>query len=108
MEEIIKKYLENRAKTDESVARNLKKANKSIKGCCQYITDQARKAATGNVAMVEDDVVFGWAVHYYDEDKLEQEKQSKPAAVKVIASEKKVRQNKQKYVQCDLFGELGL
>lgn len=110
MEEIIKKYLEERAKTDETIAANLKKDGKSIKKCCQYITEQARKAATNNVAMIADEVVYGWALHYYDEDDIESEKKPAPKAkaVKVIVPERAQVVKKERFVQCDLFGELGL
>ena len=73
MEEIIKKYLAQRCLTDDSLARNMKKDGKTIKGCCDYIIGQARKAAKKNVAMIEDDVVYGWAVHYFDEDNLKED-----------------------------------
>lgn len=103
MEEIIKKYLAQRALTDDSVARNMKKEGKSIKGCCDYIKSQARKLAKGGCAMIEDDVVFGWAVHYYDEDNI---KDTKPVeAVQVITSPTKV--DKAKHIQLDLFAEGG-
>lgn len=104
MEEIIQKYLAQRALTDDSVARNLKKSGKSIKGCCDYIKKKAREAAKNNCAFIQDDVVFGWAVHYFDEDNLAEDKKPVPA-VKVIAKPETV--TKQKYVQCDLFGEGG-
>ena len=105
MEEIIKKYLAQRSLTDDGVARNMKKPNKSIKGCCDYIMQQARKAAKkSNFAMVEDDVVYGWAVHYFDEDNLQEDKQPVPTA-NVIVPTAKVE--KPKYVQFDLFAEGG-
>ena len=104
MEEIIKKYLAQRSLTDDSVARNMKKPNKSIKGCCKYITEQARKAAKNNVAMIEDEVVYGWAVHYYDEDNIVEDK-TPQTAVKTIVTPKEAA--KPKYIQCDLFGEGG-
>ena len=107
MEEIIRTYLENRALTDESVARNLKKENKSIKGCCQYITAQARKQAKNNCAMIEDEVVYGWAVHYYDEDNLPEEKKSAPVA-KVVVPKPQPKQEpaKPKSIQFDLFADM--
>ena len=67
---VIGNYLMERAKTDASVANNLKKENKSLKRCFQFIIDEAKKQQKNNCAMVKDDVVFGWAVHYYDEDDL--------------------------------------
>lgn len=63
-------YLIERAKIDPSIARNLAKENKSLKRCYQFIIDEAKKISKNNCAMVKDDVVFGWAVHYYDEDNL--------------------------------------
>lgn len=67
---VIGNYLIERAKTDQAVAGNLKKENKSLKRCFQFIIDEARKMQKGNCAMIKDDIVFGWAVHYYDEDNL--------------------------------------
>lgn len=105
MEEIIKKYLAQRSLTDDSVARNMKKSNKSIKGCCEYIKKKAREAAKDNVAMIADEVVYGWAVHYYDEDNLQEEKKPMPAVAKVIVPKEKVE--KQNCIQFDLFAEGG-
>lgn len=67
---VIGKYLKDRALTDPSVEEDLKKESKSLKRCFQFIIDEARKMQKGNCAMIKDDVVFGWAVHYYDEDNL--------------------------------------
>ena len=70
-ETTIKKYLDNRAKEDSLFAETYKKANKSIKECCKYIYSQARKMAKGsNSVGIDDATVFGWAVHYYDEDNI--------------------------------------
>lgn len=71
-ENIIQSYIENRAKEDSLFAETCKKANKSIKGCCKYIYSQAKNMAKGGkVVGIDDDTVFGWAVHYYDEDSIE-------------------------------------
>lgn len=105
MEEIIKKYLAQRSLTDDSVARNMQKPGKTIKGCCEYIKKKARESAKGNCVMVEDEVVYGWAVHYFDEDNLKEDKQPTPVA-KVVVSKKEAA--KPKYIQCDLFGEGGM
>lgn len=75
-ENTIKNYLDDRAKEDSLFAEAYKKANKSIKECCKYIYSQARKLAKGsNSVGIDDAIVYGWAVHYYDEDdiKLEDE-----------------------------------
>lgn len=73
-ESAIQKYLENREKSDPLFAETYKKENKSIKECCQYIYSQARKAAKGGSAVgIDDETVYGWAVHYYDEDNIKVE-----------------------------------
>lgn len=46
----------------------MRNPEKSITDMWQFIEENARKQATGNMACVEDEVVYGWAVHYYDED----------------------------------------
>lgn len=74
-ETTIQTYLENRAKTDSLFAETYKKANKSIKECCKYIYSQARKLAKGsNSVGIDDETVYGWAVHYYDEDDIKVDK----------------------------------
>lgn len=74
-ETTIQTYLENRAKEDSLFAETYKKANKSIKECCKYIYSRARKlAAGGNAVGIDDATVYGWAVHYYDEDDIKVDK----------------------------------
>lgn len=69
--EVIKSYLDKRAKEDPLFAETYKKKNKSIEECCQYIYSRARKVAKGgNAVGIDDATVYGWAVHYYDEDNI--------------------------------------
>lgn len=75
---VIGKYLKDRALTDPSVEEDLKKESKSLKRCFQFIIDEARKVQKNNCAMIKDNVVFGWAVHYYDEDDLSIDKVATP------------------------------
>lgn len=72
----IKAYLDKRAEEDSLFAVTYAKENKNIKDCCSYITSQAKKQASNGCAMIEDDIVYGWAVHYYDEDDIKVEKTS--------------------------------
>ena len=46
---------------------------KTMDGFMSFATEEARKQADkgARYAMVEDDVVFGWAVHYFEEDSIE-------------------------------------
>lgn len=64
----IKNYLDKRASEDELFAKSYTKENKSLDECCQYILGEARKL--GSEVCVSDEAVFGWAVHYYDEDEI--------------------------------------
>ncbi len=75
-QDTIKAYLDKRASEDSLFALTYAKENKNIKDCCSYITSQAKKQQTGGCAAISDDVVFGWAVHYYDEDDIKVEKTS--------------------------------
>lgn len=65
---IIKSYLEERARTDELFAKSYAKENKNLDECCSYIMGEAKKL--GNAVAMKDDEVFGLAVHYYDEDDI--------------------------------------
>lgn len=74
-ENAIKNYLDKRAESDRLFAESYRKENKSIQECCKFIYSQARKIAKGgNAVGVDDDTVFGWAVHYYDEDNIKVDK----------------------------------
>ncbi len=45
---------------------------KDLDGFMKYAYEEARKLAKGaNCACVSDDIVFGWAVHYFEEDSIE-------------------------------------
>lgn len=71
-ESAITSYLEKRAEGDELFAKSLKKPNKSIKECLNYIIQQV-KASRKNGEMcvaVADMDVYNLAVHYYDEDDI--------------------------------------
>lgn len=74
----IKAYLDKRAEEDSLFAVMYAKENKNIDECCAYITAQARKQAVSGCAVISDEEVFGWAVHYYDEDDIKVEKKSEP------------------------------
>ena len=118
-ETTIQTYLENRAKTDSLFAETFKKANKSIEECCNYIYSQARKLAKGsNSVGIDDATVYGWAVHYYDEDEIKVDgvesrvevATSEPASVEQPKPQpkpvQKRRRGEDNSLQLSLFGEL--
>ncbi len=40
---------------------------KSLKQMVEYIKSEAKKQAVNGMAMIEDEEVYGWAIHYFDE-----------------------------------------
>ena len=70
-QERIKDYLDERARQDELFAKSYAKSNKNIDECYEYIVSEARKQCKDSDSIcISDDVVYGWAVHYYDEDNI--------------------------------------
>jgi len=80
---ILKDYLQNNmsemlAEKINNGARIIKDGKtlinkKDIDGFMKYATDEARKLADkgSNSACVEDNIVYGWAIHYFEEDTIE-------------------------------------
>ena len=82
-QEIVKTYLEENA--SETLAEKINNGTpiekdgkhlinrKTLDGFMRYACDEARKLAAkgASSACVEDKVVFGWAIHYFEEDSIE-------------------------------------
>lgn len=69
MKKIIKQYLDSMASEDSVFAAKYNSKDKDIDGCLAYIREQAKALPReGNCVAVEDKVVYGWAIHYFDED----------------------------------------
>ena len=81
-EEIIKEYLEKNATETlaEKINNGIKTekdgksliSKKDLTGFFKYATEEARKQAKkgANSAMIEEKVVYGWAMHYFEEDSI--------------------------------------
>ena len=82
-QEIVKTYLEENA--SETLAEKINNGTpvekdgkqlinrKTLDGFMRYACDEARKLAAkgASSACIEDKVVFGWAIHYFEEDSIE-------------------------------------
>lgn len=68
-ETAVLKYLEGNA--SDALVDKINTGSKTLKQCFGYIQSQARKEATNGCAMIEDKVVYGWAVHFFEEDGIE-------------------------------------
>jgi hypothetical protein len=67
-EKIILNYLQLNA--SESLADRINAGDKTLTQCWNYIISEAKKASKNGVACVLDSVVFGWAVHFFEEDSI--------------------------------------
>lgn len=97
--ERIKDYLDERARQDELFAKSYAKTNKNIDECYDYIVGEARKQCKDSDSVcISDDVVYGWAVHYYDEDdiKVGRSTESKESKEMSDADKKKVLEEARK------------
>lgn len=63
---LILQYLEQNA--SESLAERINAGKHTLNDCFNYIRDQAKKRAVGGVAAIEDRQVYGWAIHYFEEN----------------------------------------
>ena len=64
-------YLVNRCEEDKFLEEKILSSNKTLKGCIDYCKNEARNQAEDGCAMVEDQEVYDWAVHYFLEDSLD-------------------------------------
>ena len=78
---IIARYLFNFANEDEHFKQKLLETDKTLEGCIRYIESEAKKVAVNSCAVVEDNVVYQQARHYFLEDSINNEvKASQPKA----------------------------
>lgn len=77
-ETAVLKYLEENA--SDALAEKINNGSKTLEQCFIYIKNQARNKAQNGCAMIEDKVVYGWAVHFFEEDEIEAEVKVKAKA----------------------------
>lgn len=73
---IIARYLFNFANEDEHFKQKLLETDKTLDGCINYIKSEAKKVAVNSCAVVEDNVVYQQARHYFLEDSINNEVKS--------------------------------
>lgn len=101
-------------KTREDLYEKFDNEEKSIKEMYEYLWDRARKLAKNGVAMVQDNLVFMWAVTYFtksnEELGIKKERAMPPSADEVIKKEAKKKADeenkaKEKDDQISMFEE---
>lgn len=65
-QELILQYLEQNA--SESLTERINAGKHTLQDCFDYIRNEAKKQAVNGVAAIEDRQVYGWAIHYFEED----------------------------------------
>lgn len=68
-ETAVLKYLEENA--SDALVEKINNGSKTLEQCFVYIKNQARNKAQNGCAMIEDKVVYGWAVHFFEEDEID-------------------------------------
>lgn len=72
-------YLEDNAST--VLAEKINAGKKTLAGALDYAKGEAQKLANGEgYICVEDATVFGWIIHFFEEEHIAEPKPAKPAA----------------------------
>lgn len=87
-EKIVLDYLNKNA--SELLAEKINNGKKTLSQCWSYIVSEAKKQAENGCACIEDATVFGWAVHFFEEDSIEAKQYETKTAVKAVTTTKQV------------------
>lgn len=71
---------------------------KSLSQMISYIRSEAKKQAKNGVAMIEDEVVYGWAIHYFDETNIDLGLDKKVDKIELEDGDSKTVENKPKKI----------
>lgn len=90
-QQLVLDYLEQNA--SEVLVGKINAGTKTMDDCWKFIIEEARKIAKRNCACVEDATVYGWAVHFFEEDEIKPKKEfvNTGETVKTKHGEKSVR-----------------
>ena len=100
----IEQYLQDMAGRDPNFKVKFEDKSKTIDECLSFIKSEARKQASNGCAVIDDDVVFGWAAHYYQEDQVKVDKDENIACAVSISPKTKKAKKKPVAMELDLFG----
>ena len=93
----IVKYLISRTDMNDKYLNE----EKSLKQMIDFILKEAKKKSENNMAMIKDDVVFGWAIHYWDEENKDLNLSSSDNVKNIEKKEKVVQEKTNKIVKKD-------
>jgi len=96
-EQRVLEYLEENA--SDVLAEKINAGNKTLKGFFGYASGEAKKLAVNGCACIEDKTVFGWAIHYFEEESLKETAAPKEPKAVIKATEVEKKAEKQKSVE---------
>jgi hypothetical protein len=67
-EKILLDYLNKNASDD--LANRINDGDKTLSQCWNYIVSEAKKHAKDGCACIDDTTVFGWCIHFFEEDSI--------------------------------------
>lgn len=105
-EELVLEYLKENA--SERLADKINSGKKTLADCWKFITDEAKKKAKNGCACIEDREVYGWAVHFFEEDDIKcaaskADTGKKPGKASSKKPEERKTVKKLEYEQLSLF-----
>ncbi len=87
--------------TTEEAAEKVLEKGKSLQGCLSHIQTEAAKKKVGQVAVIQSDIVYGWAREYFGLEEVEQKPRLE--LVKPQTSAPKEESKKSKHLSLDDF-----
>ena len=73
-------YLQENA--SDMLAAKINAGTKTLSGALDYAKDEARKMAQGASCLcVDDQTVFGWIIHFFEEDDVKEKAKRQPVTV---------------------------
>lgn len=90
-EKLVLNYLESVA--SDSLIERINNGKKTMADCWAYIVSEAKKKAVKGCACIDDQTVYGWAIHFFEEDSIKAPK-STPSARVDTANEKPTQKAK--------------
>lgn len=105
-EELVLEYLKENV--SEALADKINNGKKTLSQCWNYIVSEARKVAVNNCACVENETVFGWAIHFFEEDDIKGVDVAVPAKAKVENKPTKVPVKKKPKTEDNSVNQISL
>lgn len=90
----------------ETLTEKINSGKKTMAGCFDYIKNEAKKQAVKGCACIEDQEVYGWAMHYFEEDAIKEGEIKQRAAVYAPEPKKPEPKKPEPKKKDDLDGQL--